>query len=87
MNVAEKTTGIPGYTYGTGESAKSPISMEEWEQLKKSFVPSIVIPIKPYLARNGHPPEVVERMYEAWWKSVTLQVTLWCQPYIREGDF
>ena len=201
MPVSEKTINLPGYTYGSGEVARSPISMEEWEQLKKSalfseedvvylrmsenllkdhvedlltawrgivfdhphlsayyenpesqkvdteyakavrqrfgqwildtarakydqawldyqyeiglrhhrtkknktdgghtldhirardiiaFVPSILIPMKPYLAEGGHPAEVVERMYEAWWKSMILQVTLWCQPYFREGDF
>jgi hypothetical protein len=26
-------------------------------------------------------------MYDAWWKSMILQATLWVQPYIREGDF
>src|SRR5437588_9219110 len=36
MPVSGETTNIPGYTHGTGEVAKSPISMEEWEQLKKS---------------------------------------------------
>jgi hypothetical protein len=43
--------------------------------------------MKPYLARKGHSPEVVNRMYDAWWKSMILQATLWAQPYIREGDF
>ena len=52
-----------------------------------AFVPSIVIPIKPYLAKSGYSREVVERMYQAWWKSMVLQATLWCQPYFREGDF
>src|ERR1700684_183409 len=192
---------IPGYTYGTGEVAKSPITMEEWETLKKSalfsaedvfylrlskdiladqvddllkawrgiiflnphlraydenpesgevdkvyaaavakrfgqwvidtakaeydqawldyqyeiglrhhrtkknqtdhahtlghirardliaFSAAIVVPMKPFLAKKGHPVEVVNRMYDAWWKSMILQVTLWAQPYIREGDF
>jgi pimeloyl-ACP methyl ester carboxylesterase len=201
MNALEEKTSIPGYTYGTDQVAKSPISMDEWEELKKTalfseedvvylrmsedllkdhvddllnawrgivfdlphlsayyqdptthqvdteyakavrkrfgqwildtarakydqawldyqyeiglrhhrskknktdnghtvghirgrdliaFVPSIVIPMKPYLASNCHPAEVVERMYMAWWKSMTLQATLWCQPYFREGDF
>jgi len=26
-------------------------------------------------------------MYDAWWKSMILQATLWVQPYIKEGDF
>ena len=52
-----------------------------------AFTSAIVVPMKPYLAKKGHPPEVVNRMYEAWWKAVILSVTLWSQPYIREGDF
>ena len=27
------------------------------------------------------------RMQEAWWKSMILQVTLWSQPYMNDGDF
>jgi pimeloyl-ACP methyl ester carboxylesterase len=52
-----------------------------------AFCASIVVPMKPYLARKGHSPEVVNRMYDAWWKTMILQATLWTQPYIREGDF
>ena len=37
--------------------------------------------------KEGHPPEVVNRMYDAWWKSMILQATLWAQPYIKDGDF
>lgn len=43
--------------------------------------------MKPYLEKKGHSAEVVNRMYDAWWKSMILQVTLWSQPYMREGDF
>lgn len=43
--------------------------------------------MKPFLAKKGHAPEIVARMYDAWWKSMILQVTLWSQPYIRDGDF
>lgn len=52
-----------------------------------AFCAAIVVPMKPFLAKKGHPPEVVNRMYDAWWKSVILQATLWSQPYIRDGDF
>jgi protoglobin len=52
-----------------------------------AFCASIVVPMKPYLAKKGHPPELVNRMYDAWWKSMILQATLWVQPYIKEGDF
>jgi hypothetical protein len=37
--------------------------------------------------KKGHPDEIVNRMQEAWWKAMILQVTLWMQPYTREADF
>jgi hypothetical protein len=52
-----------------------------------AFSAAIVVPMKAFLAKKGHPPELVDRMYDAWWKAMILQVTLWCQPYIRENDF
>jgi hypothetical protein len=52
-----------------------------------AFCAAIVVPMKPYLASKGHPLEIVSRMYDAWWKSMILQATLWVQPYIRDGDF
>jgi hypothetical protein len=51
-----------------------------------AFSAAIVVPMKPFLA-GGHPPEIVERMYDAWWKAMILQATLWIQPYVKEGDF
>jgi len=52
-----------------------------------AFAAAIVVPMKPYLAKGGHSSEVVNRMYDAWWKSMILQVTLWSQPYMNDGDF
>jgi pimeloyl-ACP methyl ester carboxylesterase len=52
-----------------------------------AFCAAIVVPMRPFLARKGHPPEIVNRMYDAWMKSMILQATLWTQPYMREGDF
>ena len=43
--------------------------------------------LAPFLARKGHPAEDVEKMHAAWVKSVLLQVTLWSQPYVKEGRF
>lgn len=55
------------------------------------YLPALVYPItatlKPFLANKGASPEQVERMQQAWLKSVLLQVTLWSHPYVREGDF
>ena len=55
------------------------------------YLPAFIYPItatlKPFLAKKGHPPEEVERMHQAWLKSVILQVALWSRPYVKEGDY
>ncbi len=54
------------------------------------LVPSIfplATTLKPFLANKGHTPDQVEKMYQGWLKSMLLQVTLWSQPYVKEGDF
>ncbi len=43
--------------------------------------------LKPFLAKKGHTPEEVEKMYAAWVKSCLLQLTLWSYPYVKDGDF
>lgn len=43
--------------------------------------------LKPFLAKHGHAPDVVERMHQAWVKSCLLQVTLWSHPFVKDGDF
>ena len=61
------------------------------ENISYRYLPPLIYPITatlvPFLARHGHTPEDVEKMHQAWIKSVILQVTLWSQPYIKEGDF
>jgi hypothetical protein len=52
-----------------------------------AFVYPITATIKQFLAKGGHAADVVEKMHDAWFKSVTLQVALWSQPYTKEGDF
>jgi hypothetical protein len=52
-----------------------------------AFAAATVAPMRPYLEKDGHSAEVVQRMHEAWWKSMILQVTLWSQPYMNPGDF
>jgi hypothetical protein len=37
--------------------------------------------------RKGHSPEVVDRMYHAWFKALTLTVTLWSQAFVPAADF
>ena len=43
--------------------------------------------LKPFLERGDHTPEEVERMHQAWVKSVLLQVILWSHPYVNDGEF
>ncbi len=61
------------------------------EVVSYRYIPVAVYPIvatlKPFLANKGHPAEDVEGMYQAWLKSLLLQVTLWSQPYVKDGDF
>jgi hypothetical protein len=52
-----------------------------------AFIYPITATIKPFLANDGHSPEEVDKMHDAWFKSVVLQVTLWSQPYVKEGGF
>lgn len=52
---------------------------------------ALVVPVtttlRPFLAKQGHSAEEVEKMHAAWLKSCLLQVTLWCHPYVKDGDF
>lgn len=52
-----------------------------------AFAAATVAPMRPYLEKGGHSAAVVDRMQQAWWKSMILQVTLWSQPYMNPGDF
>jgi len=47
----------------------------------------VTFTLKPFLAKKGHSPEEVEKMYIAWIKSCLLQATLWSHPYVKDGDF
>lgn len=52
-----------------------------------AFIVPITATIKPFLAGKGHSAAEVEAMHTAWFKSVTLQVTLWSQPYVPASSF
>lgn len=52
-----------------------------------AFIVPITATIKPFLARRGHSPEQVEAMHAAWFKSITLQVTLWSSPCVASSVF
>lgn len=52
-----------------------------------AFIYPITATIKPFLAKRGHSAEDVDRMHQAWFKSVTMQVALWAQPYVKDGQY
>jgi hypothetical protein len=52
-----------------------------------AFIAPITITIRDFLARKGHSAAEVDKMYHGWFKAVTLQVALWCQPYVKDGDY
>ena len=51
-----------------------------------AFVPVMNETIKPYLALKGHSAEDVDRMHQAWCKSLQLQLALWVKPYMESGQ-
>jgi Protoglobin len=61
------------------------------DQIPLRYVLALLIPItttlKPFLAKGGATPDEVEAMHQAWIKAVLLQVILWSQPYVRDGEF
>ncbi len=52
-----------------------------------AFIYPITATIKPFLAKKGHSADDVEKMHQAWFKSVVMQVALWSVAYVKEGDF
>jgi len=52
-----------------------------------AFIYPITATIRPFLAKKGHSAEEIEKMHQAWFKSVVLQVALWNVPYAKEGAF
>ncbi|MCK6608132.1 MAG: protoglobin domain-containing protein [Flavobacterium sp.] len=55
------------------------------------YIPALTIPVtttlKPFLAKKGASEHDVDKMYNAWLKSVLLQSILWGQPYMKQGEF
>ena len=52
-----------------------------------AFIYPITATIRPFLEKRGHSVEEVDRMHQAWFKSVVLQVTLWSRPYVEATDY
>ncbi len=52
-----------------------------------AFIFPITATIKPFLSHKGHSAGEVDKMYQAWFKAVVLQVSLWSAPYAQNGLF
>lgn len=52
-----------------------------------AFIFPITATIKGFLSKKGHDSETIEKMYNAWFKAVTLTVILWTYPYINKDEF
>lgn len=52
-----------------------------------AFIFPITFTIKQFLQKSSAAKEDIEKMYNAWFKAVVLSVTLWCYPYVKEGEF
>ncbi len=61
------------------------------DQINFRYLVPLIYPVtatlKPFLAKKGHSAEDVDKMHQAWIKSVLLQITLWSQAYVKEGEF
>ena len=51
-----------------------------------AFVAVMNRTIEPYLAAKGNTPEEVQRMHQAWCKSIQLQVALWGKAYMDQAS-
>ena len=52
-----------------------------------AFIYPITATIRPFLEKKGHTKEEVDRMHDAWFKSVVLHVVLWSRPYTPDSDY
>jgi hypothetical protein len=48
------------------------------------FIYPITATIKPFLEKGGLAKEDLEKAYNAWFKSVVLQVAIWSYPYSKD---
>jgi hypothetical protein len=65
--------------------------VEAVDHIHWRYIVLLVYPIwatlKPFLAKKGHSSDDVEKMHQAWLKSLLLQIALWSRPYVKGGDW
>jgi Protoglobin len=50
-----------------------------------AFAGPVILGARAFLAKKGHSAAEVDRMHQAWAKSVLLTLTLWARPYVKDG--
>ena len=53
----------------------------------QALVYPVTATLEPFLEKGGQSAGDVDRMHQAWIKSVLLQAILWSYPYVRAGEF
>jgi hypothetical protein len=60
-------------------------------QVNLRYLSALTIPVtttlRPFLAKKGAAAADVDKMHQAWIKSVLMQTILWSQPYVKPGQF
>jgi len=67
------------------DSGKGP-SIVHFRHMVALTIP-VTTTLRPFLEKGDHTSEEVERMHQAWVKSVLLQAILWSHPYVNDGEF
>lgn len=49
-----------------------------------AFAGPVISGAREFLASTSHPAAEIERMHQAWAKSVLLTLTLWARPYVKD---
>jgi hypothetical protein len=52
-----------------------------------AFTAVVINTIKPFLAKKVSDADELEKMHQAWCKTVILHVTLWSRPYVSESEW
>ena len=73
--------GVPADAPG----ALEPFYASDYFEALHAFAVRLIEAGRAYVC--DHTPEEVDRMHQAWLKSVILQITLWSRPYITDGQF
>jgi len=52
-----------------------------------AFIYPITVTIRGFLANGGHDQQIVDAMFNAWFKAIVLSTILWTYPYVKDQKF